>query len=112
MDWYEPGILEKHSPDPSKPFMFQINLSIGTEGGEGTNLFIVTVCNMKWLEENVTQGTFGFSHFIVKDFVYSEFEDAVVQFLTTCKGSTWTEMGLAVSRIGDWEYDYLVGRTS
>jgi hypothetical protein len=107
IDWYEEGRLEEYSPDPEKPFSFEVNLSIGERGGRGADLFRIIVCNPLALAQKAHDVAmfFGYERIVMREFEYEAFRNAIARWCEQCSAETWDELARSIGRIGGWEFE-------
>ncbi len=94
-------------PDDAEDFICTFGLTIGPTDAEGGELFYVTVCTPKRLEQLCKRDGFvwGRHHLIVPYFDLEKIRGIFVKFVHNCDGAKWDEIGPKLARLGAWEFE-------
>lgn len=105
-----------HSPDvdlatyaPEEPgnVGVLVEVSVGTQGSPGEDLFQVMVCTPRWID----QFALGSGPLIGRHFLFVKRWDwtAVREYLTHAfeqeQGDSWADLAARLGRIGKWEFE-------
>jgi hypothetical protein len=100
--------LVAEAPPEGDDFGVVVTAYIGPAGGEGAELFELTVCTSGWLAENVaTPKGFAFlrHHLVVDRWDEALVERAVRDLCLRNEGDTWNEVATKLSRYAYWEFE-------
>lgn len=100
--------LDKYQPIESDNFGIVLDLEVGIEGEIGADIFYITVCTPKWLEENYKKEdlVLGLHFIIVFEYNFERLNNEL-QRLFCIEGEDWDEISKKLSYFGAWEFqDY------
>ncbi len=82
-------------------------LRIGPKGLPGEEIVLVDVSNALFLAEEARDlgPRLVVSTIVVETFSVAVVERIVREFCKTCRGSTWHDVALRLTRLGRWEYE-------
>lgn len=98
---------EKFAPDDPEDFVCTFGLTIGPTGGEGGELFYITVCTPRRLEKLCERDGFvwGRHHLIVPFYDFKKICLIISKFVSNASGLDWNEIGPKLARFGYWEFE-------
>lgn len=99
--------LINYIPEIPDNFEVSMSLDIGSEDEIGADIFQVTFCTPKWLEENCGELEIFIPRFnlIVQKYDYPAFLKKLNEICKMCEGKDWNECGLKLSRYFMWEFE-------
>jgi hypothetical protein len=99
--------LDSYSPEDEDCFSFPIEMAIGYEGGEGGDLFQMTVCTPAWIarENQGKTAVIGTALLIVFRYDWPEILSAIRHIAGGHSADDWTALAQKLSRIADWEFE-------
>ena len=102
-----PDDIHKYSPDDPDRFGIMIGAFIGPLGGGSEELFYFFVCTPTWLETVIHDDMhiFGKSYLFITTYSYNVIWNAINKLCTSTSGNTWEDVGIKLSRYGDWEFE-------
>jgi Immunity protein 8 len=108
--WLEDIPIEEYDPDPGKPFSIELSVLIGPKDAPGEELFLVDVSNALFLRQEAAHSgpRLVVSTILVERFRVDAVERIVRSFCAGCRGESWHEVALKLTRLGRWEYEGLV----
>ena len=97
--------LDSYQPEDMNMFHFWVEISVGIEGEEGEDLYQVSICSQKWIEERIKENTFfvGLYTIIMQKYDY----DNICQTLNRLfciEGKNYEEIFTKLGQIGLSEY--------
>lgn len=94
-------------PEDESCFSFPIELEIGYEGGNGADLFQMTVCTPGWLnKENVGHtAVLGHELLIVFDYNWPMIRSYLENRISSVTADDWPTLAMKLSRFASWEFD-------
>lgn len=92
--------------DPEN-FVLYLTAHIGIAGGDGQDLFNITVCTPEWLKSHHRSPdiVMGRAMLIVQEYDLPRIEAFISKYCQDCTGDTWEEIGAKLSRLGQWEFE-------
>lgn len=103
--------LEDLIMPPGSKFCFFLQMIVGPDNGPGEESFDIHICSPSWLEEKLKNDPYKNSYLIGRhylflyDFNYDKVFSILSKIINGCKGNTWNECALKLSRFGYWEFD-------
>jgi hypothetical protein len=98
--------LPSYWPDDPSNFGFLIQAFIGPEVEQGEESFGFILCTPKWLQAKADgRIMFGLHHLIVTDYDLNAIEQHLRRHCERCVGSSWQEIAIKLSRVGQWEFE-------
>lgn len=91
----------------SESFSFLVQASIGSNIGNGEDIFDFIVCSPKWLESvlEVEKTWFGKGYLFMNFYTYDLLINTLSKLCQRTSGNTWNEIATKLSRYGLWEYE-------
>lgn len=98
--------LAGYWPDDPTDFCIGMDVIVGTQGGEGGDIFGFEVCSPKWFQKNRAQVP-AFSRHVLFINEYDELaiKTAVERLVSEVSGETWDEIANRLSRFMFWEFE-------
>jgi len=99
--------LKTFVPQDSMNFSFLLELSLGFEGGKGSDIFGIVVCTPRWLEDNCKRGDviFGRGKLIVYEYDVDLIFERISGYIDSCSVNNWDDAVEKLSKIGIWEFE-------
>ncbi|WP_298297530.1 Imm8 family immunity protein [uncultured Litoreibacter sp.] len=107
-----------HWFDDPRDFCVIVDLQIADKEMDGGDLFSLTVCSLKWFDNNVihppvqhashdhrTCSVFGRHHLFVDQFDEAEIEKTVRELICSIRGDDWSDVAQKLSRYFRWEFE-------
>lgn len=110
-DFFGSGLdcsLESYIPEEKDNFGVLLDIEVGIQDEEGSDVFYITLCTPKWLIENQANDKIilGLHYLIMFKYDYKILYDKL-QELFCIEGKDWEEIATKLSYIGHWEFqDY------
>lgn len=84
-----------------------IRILAGPGDGPGEESFDLTVCSVDWVAAQVRRdGVFDGRHYLVAGgFNWPVLSSYIERRVTSCEGSSWSEVAERLSRLGYWEFE-------
>ncbi len=94
-------------PDDSENFGFYLELEIGPDNQDGSELFGVTVCTPQWLSRKYgkTDVIIGRHYLIVFEYDFDRIMERIRSYVQNCQGENWNEIAQKVGRLAHWEFE-------
>lgn len=98
---------ENFVPDDKSHFSIYLRLILGPKGVKGEESFDITVCTPSWISEKLgdNEVLLGRHHLFLKEYNYQNIITFIQQYVSSCTGNDWNEVGLKLSRLGYWEFE-------
>jgi hypothetical protein len=99
--------LDSFRPTEADNFCVFIQAMFGSSDDIGEESFDILVCSPRWIEEKIRKDgpVIGRHHIIVNEFNIDVIRGVILRFASECKGSTWHDIALKLSRLGKWEFE-------
>ncbi len=98
--------IDNASVDSKVAFCILVQAMFGPANTDGEESFDILVCNVKWVEQRLTDGPFSGRHYlIVSHFDPSQIRAFLNDFAGSCSGQNWHEVAVKLGRIGKWEFE-------
>jgi len=88
------------------PFNVPVHLTVGIEGSEGGDIFVSSICNIMWLEREITRARILIETktFIVGNFSLQEIESVVRELVNSITSNDWNGIVARLSEFSSWEF--------
>ncbi|TPK91872.1 MULTISPECIES: Imm8 family immunity protein [unclassified Mesorhizobium] len=99
-------------PDDPADFLVEIDFYAGEAGKEGSDAFTATVCSTNRFLRSQTEKVFsGGGVIFMPRFDHVELESFLSERCAV-EGETWNDIAFQLSRLGEWEFEYLLGNSN
>lgn len=107
IDYYSPDIEQvwKWQPDDPKKVYFLLEIEIGLQGKNGSDLFQLIIATPNALADIPFSSMFGRGILIVKRYGWPEVQVAIEEILEKCQGDEWINVASKLNKYFIWEYD-------
>lgn len=91
----------------SIPFNVPIHLTIGVQGRDGGDIFVSSLCNLRWLESEVRRlgVVIEGKTFIVGECTLQEVEEIIKEKVNRIVVSDWSAVVARAKEFADWEFE-------
>lgn len=99
--------LNRYSPETPHNFCVWLALTIGSESGEGTNLFQVGICTATWLSHQLSiNNAYILRHLIlVEKFDFELIKYSICKIIKIAERPSWEESVQVLCRYFSWEFE-------
>lgn len=99
--------LNTYTPQIPDNFCMWLTLAIGPEGIEGSHLFQVGVCTVRWLAHQLSiKGAYALRHMIlVESFDFELIKKTIQEIIENAERSNWEESVPILCRYFAWEFE-------
>ena len=99
--------LNIYTPPIPDNFCMWLTLAIGPEGVEGSHLFQVGVCTVRWLAHQLSiKGAYALRHMIlVESFDFELIKKTIHEIIENAERSNWEESVPILCRYFAWEFE-------
>ncbi len=99
--------LATYSPADSEPIYALIELTVGSDGGDGADIFGIVVCSPAGLAREVDRSgpMFARHHLVVARWDWPLIRDFIVSAIEADEAATWGELASRIGRVAQWEFE-------
>ncbi|MCC3381255.1 Imm8 family immunity protein [Paenibacillus farraposensis] len=100
-------VISEEWGDDIEDFAVDVQIDIGPYNSEGADTFSFRVISPKRLEQYLDGNNveIGRGIFIMKDYNIGAIQSQVNRLLDKCRGDSWIEVAILLSRYFHWEYE-------
>ena len=93
--------------DTPDDFYVKLEVDIGIEGINGSDLFMFSVISPKYLETSFSNHEIllGKGLLVTKDYNINAIENRINKILETCSKETWEQTAIEISKYCRWEFE-------
>jgi hypothetical protein len=99
--------LENYRPKIFDNFSFYLEMTIGTKGEVGEEIFGVTICTPKSFTDEFTNSDviIPIHRVFVFRYDFHQIKTKLKHFVETRSGNNWHEIALKISKVAYWEFE-------
>jgi hypothetical protein len=99
--------LKNYEPNVPNNFCFLLELMIGLEGEDKSDIFSISVCTPDWLNTyyNENDIIIGKHLLIVFNYNLDKIKEKISKYCERCVGDSWEEIVIKLKEIASWEFD-------
>jgi hypothetical protein len=100
--------LADFSPKVADNFSVEIELCIGSDSSEYSNIFWLRICTAEWLGEEVIKNgkpLLARGILVVENFSFDSVHSRVCEIVHSIDADNWDELVLKLSRYFSWEFE-------
>jgi hypothetical protein len=99
--------LDSFAPGSNDPIYTLVEMDIGSDEGEGADIFELVVCNPAGLQKRVSDAgpMFGHHHLVVAKWDWPQIRNLIVSTIEGEQAPTWDGLAARIGRIARWEFE-------
>jgi len=98
--------LRGYKPGDPQTFGFYLEFEVGSDDGEGTDIFGAMVCTPQWLlhRHSKSDVVSGYHKIIVFEYDYERLWAYIDGYCNSVVEDTWEKVAARIGRLGKWEF--------